>query len=511
MRERLDEQVHPVCLEPLTPVHVGSGETMDPMSYIMREEDEGTFLYTIDLEAWVEDQANPQELAEFFQNRSLPEIRGYLAHNVDPDIYALSSARVVSRDVFEKYRANLQDKESANQLLIDDPIRNPRNGALFIPGSSIKGAIRTTIIDYLDRECGLELNRRELGQDMNRALTELFGPPNKPNTFQDLKVGDFEARVDEARVFTAREVRRNQRDSATTPKNDCLATPALCTEEKAPRLYSTLTLGRVFGKDHHGILRVRYNGRTYQWDLLELLQECTRFYRSRYWREKERFYKQPHLRNTDSALEVVDDALNDLAQDEMLLRVGHYSHVECVTVTNNKPGGKTSKHTGRPIYGTTRTLAHGLHPFGWVKLRLCSWEEYEQALRDKREHDKQVLRSRELAREQIRQKAAEQARQLEEQRRKEREEEERRQRREQELAAMSEEERLVVFVESGEAIDNQVDELYFKLDQLDDELRVRAARAIKGRWQQQKKKWTGKLSPKQKKKVVVIQGILGEE
>lgn len=510
MRARLEEQVHPVCLEPLTPVHIGSGETMDPMSYIIREEEKGVFLYTIDLESWVEDQTNPQDLAEFFQDRTLPEIRGHLASNVDPEVYGLASAQVLSRDVFEKYRMNLQDSQSANQLLIDDPIRNPFNGALLFPGSSVKGAIRTAIIDYLDQTLGLNLKKKKPGKEMDQTLNSVFGPPNKPNTFQDLKVGDFEANMDEARVFTAREVRRNQRDTAATPKNDCLATPSLCTEQYIPRFYSTLTLGRVFDEDHPSAIRVKYQGKTYQWDLSQLLHQCTLFYQSRYWNEKEKFYKKEHLKDTDRALEPVDQVLNNLAPDEMLLRLGHYSHVECVTVTDNRPKGKKDRKN-RPVFGTTRTLAHGLYPFGWVKIRLCDWDEYERAREEKQEHDNWIISSRQQAREEKRKKALELARRLEEQRKKEREEQQRREQRERELASMSEEERLLFYVEQGEATGNQVNDLYFKLEQLDNELRLRAARSIKAVWQQQDKKWSGKLSLKQKDKVKAIKNILGED
>ena len=41
---RLHEQTAFIRLEPLTPIHIGTGETMDPLSYIMKEEGGNPFL-----------------------------------------------------------------------------------------------------------------------------------------------------------------------------------------------------------------------------------------------------------------------------------------------------------------------------------------------------------------------------------------------------------------------------------------------------------------------------------
>mgnify|MGYP007131706879 CR=1 FL=1 len=105
----------------------------------------------------------------------------------------------------------------------------------------------------------------------------------------------------------------------------------------------------------------------------------------------------------------------------------------------------------------------------------------------------------------------EQLRQEEERKRKDQEEQEKQAQKEAELAAMSEEERLVYLVEQNEASDNEVNELYFKLDQFEDTEKKRVASLIKKRWQSEKKKWSGKLSPKQKDKVANIKSILGEQ
>ena len=40
-----------VRLEVLSPVHIGTGELLDPLEYVMRKETEDIFLYRLDLTA----------------------------------------------------------------------------------------------------------------------------------------------------------------------------------------------------------------------------------------------------------------------------------------------------------------------------------------------------------------------------------------------------------------------------------------------------------------------------
>ena len=99
---------------------------------------------------------------------------------------------------------------SANQLLIDPALKNPLTGALLVPGSSIKGAIRTAVIDWLDRNWKVNLKEamnRDPRQGYKHALEELLGKVSE-NAFRNLKVGDFPAALGESVIVTAKEVRR---------------------------------------------------------------------------------------------------------------------------------------------------------------------------------------------------------------------------------------------------------------------------------------------------------------
>ncbi len=505
---QLQEQVYPICIEALTPVHIGSGDTIEPLDYIIRQEDSGIFLYHIDLEGWIEDQADPEEVARIFEEKTLTQIRSFLAKEIDPDIYGLAKTKILSSEIYEKYTANLSHPDSSNQLLIDKAVKNPMNKALIIPGSSIKGAISTAIIDYLDQKYNLSLKDKP-PRKYNEALSEIFGQSFKINTFQDLKLGDFEAKIGHSCLVSAKEVRKEPSDRSVTPKNDCEASLSLCANNQSCPLYNTMTFGRVFGQEHPKVLRIKGQGINEELSLEDVFKICNRFYGMRYLKEKNEFYKKDHLSDTFKAIAPIDNDIQNLNSQEMILRLGHYSHIECVTIENNKPHQRKVKGRFLPT-GTTRTLAHGLYPFGWVKIRLCTWDELKQGQQEKQIHDEQILKAQEEIRTQTKNKAIELARQKEEQEYLRQKEQEEKRERENELASMSDEERLLTLVEHGQADENQVFELFFKLDNLDDNMKLRTAKAIKGIWQGQKKRWQGKLSPKQAKKVSKIKEILGE-
>ncbi len=512
----LSEQVAYLRLSPLTPIHVGTGDTLDPLSYVMREDDGVPRLYPIDLPAWVEAHENPAELARIFATSELPEIRRHVAAKLDPLIFGGAPATVHSRKIYEKYAHELGARDSRNQLLIDPAIANGRTGALIVPGSSIKGAIRTAVIDWIDREWGMDLkaasDSEKHGQRRAYAnkLEEYLGKISD-NAFKNLKVGDFQAPLGDSLFVTANEVRIRPKDKPPTPKHDCQVTLSLAMTGKPYALYGKVTIGSHDARGRDAALTVAHDPRRQSWSLVELMALCRSFYGIRYIQEKQRFYSKPHLSATAKALAPVDAAIAETASEGMLVRIGHYSHVECMTVSKNAPQTRKAKDGGQLPFGTTRTLADHTYPFGWAVLRQCSEEEYRAAEARREAHDAAFLRERQNKRQIILdQKAEEERARGEEQAREEKE----RLAREAELAAleaMTPLERLVHLVESDKAHENQAVDLFGMLQEMEADMRVRAAAALKAYWVRGGKKWIKKeCSDKQWKKVVEVKRILGE-
>lgn len=511
----LSDQVAYLRLSPLTPIHVGTGDTLDPLSYIMREEDGVPRLYPVDLPSWVEAQGKPVELAQFFATSELPEIRRYVARELDPQIFGGAPATVHSREIFDKYQMELGARDSRNQLLISPAVKNGRTGALIIPGASIKGAIRTAVIDWIDQHWHMDLKGASdldgpyRSKEYTTRLKEYLGDISD-NAFKNLKVGDFQAPLGDSLFVTANEVRIRPKDKPPTLKNPCEVCLSLAMTGKPYALYGKVLLGRHDAGGRDAVLTVKHETRRQSWSLEELMALCRSFYRERYDTEKQTFYSKPHLADTATALAPVDAALLKEASGGMLVRIGHYSHVECMTVTDNNPQTRKAKDGTQLPYGTTRTLADRTYPFGWAVLQECPEAEYREAEARRAEHDAAFLRERQDRRRSILERRAEEERTRRE--KADREEKERlaREAERAALESMTPLERLVHQAKQGTANENQVVELFGKLEELDEKTRREAASYIKAYWINHKKWSTEKGTPKQREKVLAIKRILGE-
>ena len=188
----------------------------------------------------------------------------------------------------------------------------------------------------------------------------------------------------------------------------------------------------------------------------------------------------------------------------MILRVGHYSQIEFITVRDNSPVTLKGKH------GTTRTLANGLFPFGWIRLTPCSETDYLDGIDRCEAFNRQSQMARENLRAQVleeKNRRLVQIRKKKELARKQAESEQLLQR---ELAALPEDERLVLLMERGKLSDNEVFELYYRIDTLEPSLKKRAAIALKTRWAEQARWKKKNCSKKQMAKVAKIKKILVE-
>lgn len=511
----LHEQVAFIRLEPLTPIHIGTGDTMDPLGYIMREEDGQPFLCPVDVQAWVEAQPDPEGLATMFATKSLPEIRAYLTREIAPhaDIYGSAPARVISRKIYDDYKRELSLVDSPNQLRIDPALKNPLTGALFIPGSSVKGAIRTAVIDWLDKQWKVDFkaatNRDRWGYD--DALKELLGGISE-NAFRNLKVGDFPAALGSSVITTAKEVRlKHNPDKPGTPKNPCEASLSRVMGYEGHAVYGKIAVGAHGGKERDTVLTVKSRDKRQSWSLTQLMDLCNAFYSKRYNDEHEKFYSKSHLAETAKILGTINSALAQPASDSMILRLGHYSHVESMTVTANQPlTRRVPKGDGFYPFGTTRTLADGLYPFGWARLTVVSAEEYAEACQQREKHDTVFLAERTHRRQAATAAHQEAARQKAERALAEQQQREAEAAHQEALAAMSPDERLISVVANENSSENQAVELYGKLDSLDKPLQSTAAHALKIFWTKADKWEKKKCTAKQWAKVQKIRDILGD-
>ena len=378
-----------IRLEILTPVHIGSGDTSDPLDYVITSKEGNDYFCQIDLDAWLEDYPEQDELNKVLDGGKLSVIRKFIADNLDADIYIRSSSKIISPEIAKKYRQNIANLNSPNQLLIDPALRNPLTGGLLVPGSSIKGAMRTAVIDWCDQNWNLNLINSRNPRDYTQILENALGSI-RDSAFKQLKIGDFEAVNSASAIVTAKEKSIKAEKTNGTPKNSCEICLSAATEAEPQELFGRFAIGQQ-NLTGDAFLTCTMNRQTQQWSLPELMQLVSGFYRQRYEQEKGKFYQQSHFSLSKDVVKLLDEQFASLQENQMMLRVGHYSHIEAMTITNNKPGGKKGS-------GKTRTLADGIYPFGWVKFTLCSQAEHDDYWQQKQHKEQQLTQERQQLR-----------------------------------------------------------------------------------------------------------------
>jgi CRISPR-associated protein Csm5 len=152
-------KVHRLALTPLAPIHIGLGEEFDPTGYIIDPKE--NLLYAFDpSRASLPDPLRKQllELADSGQLDSIHKISKLIREHGDHFLPHAHSVIPVSSGVVAKYQESLSksgwkgsDLTEINRNFIERAIFLT-DGQPFIPGSGVKGVIRTAWLEALYRE-----------------------------------------------------------------------------------------------------------------------------------------------------------------------------------------------------------------------------------------------------------------------------------------------------------------------------------------------------------------------
>jgi len=333
--------------EILSPLHIGTGDELDPLNYIIK----GETMYRISFDRLVGrmDDAERTALEALIDEGNLLKLRRFVVRH--PQVLREPVCSVaVTPSLAKLYSTKLDDIQ--NQLLIH-PFMRTQGGAIpFIPGSSLKGAIRTAVVSELAKGGSLPKpgGTREEYEFEARVLDS---DDAKNDPFRGLKIRD--AALSDSDMIVA-EVRNLKRKGSSVETNSI-------------QMMCEITRSRVSG-----------NAVTFETELLlddglhavgfikkplsaeQVVMSCNNFYREKMETEHKKFYRGSRMDGASAALLGVA-----LEPGEFLLRMGRFSGVESVTLDgyrNPKPPGK------RGIWGTTRNIADDAFPMGWMKVRL---------------------------------------------------------------------------------------------------------------------------------------------
>ncbi len=342
-----------VELEVVTAVHVGTGEEYNPTEYLIRE----GHLLRFSVERVLR-RLNKVERETFLQlsdGNSLTDVLKFLhAHVQEDDVrYRLP----VSSRITEQYRKNLGNPR--NQLLIGEMYREMTTQRPVIPGSTLKGAIRTALVNHFAE------GKRSV-HNLRYPEPELLGYWDaKGDPFRAIKVTDCSIegeRTERVSGFVNyKEHRRRGNDFVSI------------------QMFKEHLIGHLLGGDAHGNFELTIDDGLQRWrrplekweplpiqfTLADIVQSCNEFYLANFLEEYRRFYENsPYPELRENGRRVLRE-LNRIRpeQNQCVVRLGRFSQVENVTLNRlRRPWNKRR-------YGQTRTLQEELFPSGLVRLR----------------------------------------------------------------------------------------------------------------------------------------------
>lgn len=473
-----------VRLHILSPIHVGSGQELDPFSYVIRDNK----LLIIDLAKWIENYSDKETLYQKMDSDDYIDLRNYIAKNFNDNNTVLSTIGVESSEVVRTYKKAVYDKTSRNQALINFMTRNEITKIPYLPGSSIKGAIRTAIANRFVISANIKSG------DSYNYNNKIFGKPTD-DPMKNLKISDISLEKFGSVIFEARE--HSSKDKKT-PKGSYEVAVSFC-QTDTPVVYPLKMSLKPFALHRKTV------------DIKFLIDSLHRFYMPKFIEEYEKFYKDESYKDIRQAIAPLNMEALRLKTNEAFVRIGHFSHVECVTLDKIRSPKTRKGKDGKPLpWGKTRTLANGIYPFGWVKLEFVnlkskprpqinwpfSLQELENIIQAKKESIIKANKAAEVA--------AVEAREAEIKRLNE-------EKRKAALEAMTPEEREISEIRDPSVLESRVVEIYNRIDDFSEENKTKLASALKLYWEKHGK-WEKKMcSKKQWAKVQKVKGILRKD
>lgn len=373
-------------------VHVGGGDDhkLNPLDYVVKEsvKDDKAYFYRIDVGEMMK---NDSHFADEFtriveRDDSIHYLRKMIYDNFNPEKKNTWIHRAdVTGGFLNEYKKNLNDTLLNNQLIVNCMPMN--SGKVYIPGSSIKGSIRTAVLDSLASKEGYqkvynEVKRRmeEKNAGYNRdkkndriksdqVEKHLLGYNRMENDpFKAVKVTDAILPQDSTEIVVVKNVGKDRNDKL----KENYGKIQMYMEMVKP---GTEFEFKISIEDKAGMKGIDI--KKYKLTIEKLMESCCCYYWGAVFDENEKFYNEKSKAfdySQDVMTAVIDDQ-DKIIPGMSIIRLGRFSHLESITYNHRGPGKLCQpsppfdKRTGkRKPWGTTRNLVECKYPCGAVVL-----------------------------------------------------------------------------------------------------------------------------------------------
>lgn len=379
-----------VKLHVLSPIHIGCDDVYEPTSFIIDEKTK--MLIEFDPLDFVI-ALNSKQREEFLKICSSGSLLGvikFVKQNYNPKIGGREVE--IATGLLEHYKKVLNlpayDKKTIiNQFTINKTAYNLQTNKPYIPGSSLKGAIRTAYLSYLSQKAGIKefwknsglLSKRDLEnpeyiykQIRNKQVAKrleqiLLKGEFYTDPFRMLKISD---------LLPSGEV-KTKIVYAVNRKKEKIAGETLAERGGVYQIFEVIQSGAVF----EGVINLdkpeKEAGILEPLDIENLLPHVHSFYARNLNLERKPIHELLGIKH-QAAMEANSRFKDRFRKDAFLVRIGRHSGAEAVTIEGNRYI-KIMQGRNKPDnyldHATTFWLASdspkpenntGLMPFGWA-------------------------------------------------------------------------------------------------------------------------------------------------
>lgn len=347
-----------VELKVLTGVHIGTGLELSPLDYVMLPTKTGGAFLRIDHDRFINSLTDNEkkQFVQLLEENDLQRINMfYRTERImkDKARYYLAEPSSEFFTEFREYRKG--EKKDLNQMSVQEMITNGGTFNPYIPGSSLKGVIRTAVLARLQKGA-------QVKEDRNPKILEgkILGNLNQRG-FPDLEKDPFRfLAVQDCRI-------EGERSRAVLSLHNWPSA-------KGISIRSEVIRGELLGGDAGGsfTITVKESPKHLDGKLLfdDIAYDLYDFFSDGLKHEIDNLYnEQVRSRDSFSPITKVIQEMNgiDINKGECLIRVGKYSQGQSVTIPVE---GAKENPWENP--GKTRTLAlmnESYYPMGWCKLK----------------------------------------------------------------------------------------------------------------------------------------------
>jgi CRISPR-associated protein Csm5 len=389
----MGKERYKLTVEPITCVHIGTGERLTPLDYKIALSKTGRRLYvTFSSDSVIKKITNDsQKFSEFDKLSSLGDMKGMAAffhkNSSNDDMNYMCHC---TKEFIRVYEANKEKDPLQNAAEVFQMYRPEGGRSPVIPGSSLKGSIRTAFLNgelkksfekYELRRFVTERGEKE--QQIQKELLKFTDAKNDP--FRALQIGDciFEGKGTQC-VGMIKNVKYDSQKQETIPYNSSQVLSEVIKGyfmENDTEINLCGESSFVINSDLSDV-RLPQKAVSKKIAMQDIIKACNDFYLTEFENEYRKHYKEA----TNSECDAITNLYKELksiatksASNEFIIRVGRWSQVEFVTYENDLRYPRTPSKKGRKMpYGTTRWVFNNdgqYLPLGWCKCKLTPMEK----------------------------------------------------------------------------------------------------------------------------------------